>query len=92
MDRRDFLKGIFGAAALALAGPVPAKLLVLPEPEFHKTVATYVSRYFTSGGVEIFGDDKGNYSFTPMEGFRPLRAESDALGAQAIKAMFAEYA
>jgi hypothetical protein len=88
LDRRGFLAGLFGAAAVAAAGPIPAALEALTEEKF-KEVVTQAAAY-KSNGPEIWCDGK-DYSFTQLQGFRPMREESDRIAAQALNNLFASF-
>jgi len=93
LDRRSFLIGLFGAAAVAAAGPIPKVLEALPKQDFIAAIKAVMPN-----AAEIYGDDKGNYGFATLKylneppyfevtipkGFRPLREESDRIGAEAI--------
>lgn len=95
LDRRKFLIGLFGTAAVAAAGPIPKAIAALPEPKFRDLFKNLPIT------AEIYGNDKGLYGFAKLEylsgppwfkvtipeGFRPLRAESNRIGAEAIARM-----
>lgn len=95
MNRRSFLVGLFGAAAVAAAGPIPKALAKLPEKDFTK-----LAKDFLPKASEVYGNGK-DYAFAVIEwvdgppyfktkipeGYRPLRDESDRIGAEAIAKM-----
>src|SRR5260370_24761202 len=92
MDRRDFLKGLFGAVAVAAVGTLPKALLAAPEDKFIERAKFFASLVpDISGGVEIYGNGK-DYSFSPLPGFSPLREESNRLATQALRKFFGEFA
>jgi len=95
-DRRQFLIGLFGTAAVTAAGVMPKVLEQLPKHDFIVAVRDAMPRQ-----DEIYGDDKGRYGFAKLEyiteppyfkvtvpdNMRPLREESDRIGAEAIARM-----
>ena len=98
LDRRKFLIGLFGTAAVVAAGPIPAAIEALPEQVF-KDFASALPP-----ANEIYGNATGEYAYARLEyliappwfkviipdGYRPLRAESDRIGAEAIAHMKGE--
>lgn len=86
MNRRAFLIGLFGAAAVAAAGPLPKALLEASEKEFLEKVNPFIS--VLSGDIEIWGNADGDYSFTPLPGFRPLKEESNRLASQVLSQLY----
>ena len=95
LDRRSFLIGLFGTAAVIAAGPIPTAIEQLTDEDFVKTIKDALPRQ-----DEVYGNGK-DYGFarieylneppwvkvTVPEGFRPLREESDHLGNEAIARM-----
>lgn len=92
LDRRKFLIGLFGAAAVVAAGPIPKAIESLSDEDFVASIKAALPR-----GDEVYGNGK-DYAFATIqylseppwvkvtipEGYRPLREESDRLGAEAI--------
>jgi hypothetical protein len=92
LDRRGFLIGLFGAAAVAAAGPLPKAMLEAPEDKFVNRARYFAAlKEAASKEPQIWGDDEGTYSFSPLPGFRPLREESDKLASQALSALWKEF-
>lgn len=93
-DRRQFLVGLFGTAAVIAAGPIPKALAALTEPVFKD-----LFKNLPPAG-EVYGNGK-DYAFAKLEylqsppwyrvtipeGYHPLREESDRIGAAAIARM-----
>ena len=90
LNRRGFLAGLFGAAVVAAAGPIPAALEALPEKQFLKTVLEAANFIHRSGQPEIWCDGK-DYSFTPLPGFKPMREESDRLATAALNDLYERF-
>ncbi len=96
LNRRGFLAGLFGTAAVAKLGPMPKALAELPDERFKAIILNALPR-----NDEVWGNDEGGYAFatvtwsneppyikvTVPEGFRPLREESDRIGREAIARM-----
>ena len=95
MNRRQFLIGLFGTAAVAAAGQIPAAIEALTDEEFkHAAEAALPSN------LEVYGLGP-DYVFANIEylseppwfkaiipgGARPLRSESDRLADEAIARM-----
>jgi hypothetical protein len=100
MDRRKFLIGLFGTAAIAAAGPLPAVLEAMPEEQFKEI--------FRSAGKamkEIYLTPDGDYMFAKItyllqepwvtieipEDAKPLKAESDRIAEEQIARMKREF-
>lgn len=93
LNRRGFLTALFGAAAVAAAGPIPKALAKLSDQDFKAIILNALPR-----NDEVYGNAKGEYAFAKLEwisappyikvtlpeGFRPLREESDRIGREAI--------
>lgn len=93
MDRRKFLIGLFGTAAIAAAGPLPDLLEQMPEADF---TATFLAAH--EAAMEIYMNSLSIYGFAmiqyldhapwikviPPEGYKPMRVESDRIGDEAI--------
>lgn len=91
MDRRKFLIGLFGTAAVAAAGPLPKAMLEVSDTEFLNRANYFASlKSQAVGDIEIYCDGK-DYSFTPLPGFRPMREESNRLAAQAIQQLWESF-
>jgi hypothetical protein len=99
LNRRGFLIGLFGAAAIAKAGPIPKALQALSDTEFKQTILAAMPR-----ADEIYGLGGEYYlpqvnwtneppfiRITIPAGARPLREESDRIGAEAIARMLKEF-
>jgi hypothetical protein len=92
LDRRKFLIGLFGTAAITAAGPIPKVLEKLPERDFIAMAKALMPRY-----DEVYGNGK-DYAFATIKylnkspyleivvpaGYRPLRDESNRIGAEAL--------
>jgi len=92
LNRRGFLAGLFGAAVVAAAGPIPAALEALPENKFKEVVGKAASKIkILSGAPEIWGDGKGTYSFSPIEGFVPLRETSERIAEGVLNDLYKEF-
>lgn len=103
LNRRGFLVGLFGAAVVAKAGPMPEALAKLSDTEFKSNIVSALTD-FGFDQAEVYGNDKGEYAFATLTwtdkapfalvsippGFRPLRAESDRIGCEAIARMLTE--
>ena len=88
MDRRQFLVGLFGAAAVAAVGPLPKAMLEVSDTEFLNKANYFAALKSQSmGDVEIYCDGK-DYSFTPLPGFKPMREESNRIALQAIQQLW----
>lgn len=93
LNRRGFLIGLFGTA---VAAAMPKVLEQLSDEDFKKTILDALPP-----NDEIYGNGSSNYAFakvewldkapwikvTVPEGYKPLREESNRLGAEAIARM-----
>jgi hypothetical protein len=100
MDRRKFLIGLFGTAAVAAAGPLPAVLEAMPEEDFLE-----IFRRAGEAMKEIYMTPDGDYVLAKITylmqdpwvtvdidpNAKPLRAESDRIGDEAIARMKREF-
>ena len=98
LDRRKFLIGLFGTAAVVAAGPLTKAIEKLSDQDFVRVIQGALP-----ANDEIYGKD-GKYVFAQIEwldkapyvkviipeGFRPLREESNRIGAEAIARMLKE--
>ena len=102
MDRRQFLVGLFGTAAVVAAGPLPKALLDLPKEDFTAAIQSA----YTKAQLEIFMNDVGVYGFgtleylneapwirviPPNEFFKPMREESDRIAEETIARLKREF-
>ncbi len=92
LDRRKFLIGLFGTAAVVAAGPIPKAIDDLSDKDFMAAMKAALPR-----SDEVWGNGTG-YAFAKIEfinthpyvkviipeGFKPLREESDRIGAEAL--------
>jgi len=100
MDRRKFLIGLFGTAAIVAAGPLPAVLEAMPEDQFKEI--------FRRAGIamkEIYLTPNGDYMFAKInyllqdpwvkieipDDAKPLKAESDRIGEEQIARIKKEF-
>lgn len=95
MNRRSFLVGLFGTAAVAAAGPLPKIIENLPEKDFINAVNAILP-----SNDEVYSNGR-DYAFATIkyltkapwlevtipDGFRPLRGESNKIAAEAIARM-----
>jgi hypothetical protein len=102
-SRRSFLIGLFGAAAVAAAGPIPKLLEALPQKDFEAAATKAKLSLPKPPNNEIYGNGK-DYAFAKIEylneepwfkvtipdGFRPLREESDRIGYEAMERLYKE--
>lgn len=92
LNRRGFLIGLFGAAVITAAGAIPKAVEALTDKDFIKWVKAALP-----ANNEIYGNGR-DYAFARIkwidqppyievsipEGFKPLREESDRIGAEAL--------
>ena len=103
-SRRSFLVGLFGAAAVAAAGPIPKILEAIPEKDFKAAAITAKARIKLPANNEVYGNGI-DYAFAKIrylqqppwfeviipEGYRPLREESDRIAAEVMEKIHKEF-
>lgn len=94
MNRRKFLIGLLGTGAVIAAGPIPKVIESLRDEDFISAVkAAMPSDEIYSNGKDYgfatlkYLPNPPYFEITAPEGFKPMREESNRLGAEAIARM-----